>query len=236
MSTNINLGTNHPFHEFENKSALELEFAAKICHLLSESIINNGVASIALSGGSTPKELFKLLSQEELDWEKIIVTLVDERWVKNDSPLSNEKFLKENLLINNASKANFKSMVPESFDIDVAVNEYDTFLSNLSSPFDIVILGMGSDGHTASWFPDAIEIDKALDPNGPKVLITTPKSQPTQRITLGIPMVINARNIFLHITGEEKKDVLFNVSNTDDLPIHKTFKQANKPIDIFWAT
>jgi 6-phosphogluconolactonase len=73
MSTNINLGTNHPFHEFENKSALELELAAKICHLLSESIINNGVASIALSGGSTPKELFKLLSQEELDWEKIIV-------------------------------------------------------------------------------------------------------------------------------------------------------------------
>ena len=236
MSTTVNLGIDHPFHDFENKSALELELASTICMLLSESIINNGVASIALSGGSTPKALFNILSQEELEWDKILVTLVDERWVKNDSPLSNEKFLKENLLINNASKAKFKSLVPDNFDIDNAISDYENFLTKLSSPFDIVILGMGSDGHTASWFPDAIEIDKALDSNGPNVLITSPISQPTQRITLGMPMVLNAKNIFLHITGEEKKDFLLNILNSDDLPIHRTFKQSKKPINIFWAS
>ena len=81
----------------------------------------------------------------------------------------------------------------------------------MPSSFDIVILGMGADGHTASWFPDCNEIDQALDPNGPNVLMTTPKSQPTQRITLGMPVILSSKNIFLHITGEEKKNVLFDL-------------------------
>ena len=234
MSSLLNIGLGHPLNEFENKSVLEFELAKNICQLLSDSIATNGVAYVALSGGSTPKDLFKLLSQEELEWDKIIVTLVDERWVKSDDPLSNEKFLRENLLINNASKAKFIPMVSENFNIDDSISNYSNFLSSMPSSFDIVILGMGADGHTASWFPDCNEIDQALDPTGPNVLMTTPKSQPTQRITLGMPVILSSKNIFLHITGEEKKNVLFDIIEKD-LPIHRTIKQSKKPISIYWA-
>ena len=120
-------------------------------------------------------------------------------------------------------------MVSENFDIDDSISNYSNFLSSMPSSFDIVILGMGADGHTASWFPDCNEIDQALDPSGPNVLMTTPKSQPTQRITLGMPVILSSKNIFLHITGEEKENVLFDLIEKD-LPIHRTIKQSKNQL------
>lgn len=238
----------HRFIPFDSKAALEQALAASIAANLSQALETHGRASIAVSGGSTPKALFALLSQTELNWAAIDITLVDERWVEVDSDQSNQKMLAECLLINRAKAARFIGMKSKAADVNGGVSDYNAKLANdIKQPFDVVILGMGPDGHTASWFPDAAETPAALDPQASSASIAThPASQPMPRITLSFPPVAAAGQIYLHITGEDKKQVLEHgladgngIDNDNDnaiaLPIHQTLAQLTRAVDIYWA-
>lgn len=230
----------HNFSAFANAAELEAALSDKIIQQLNIALSKTGRASIAVSGGSTPKALFKLLSMADIDWQNIDVSLVDERWVATDSDQSNEKMLHQQLLVNHASKANFIGMKSAVDDIEAGVIEYNTKLKNhIKQPFDILLLGMGNDGHTASWFPDAAEIEQALNPGGQSAtLATRPLSQPMPRISLSFSCVAQAENIILHITGAEKRKVLENglVDQQDTLlPIHQTLLQLQQAVDIYWT-
>lgn len=230
----------HNFSAFANAAELEAALADKITQQLNIALGKTGRASIAVSGGSTPKALFQLLSMADIDWQNIDVSLVDERWVATDSDQSNEKMLRQQLLINYASKANFIGMKSAVDDIEAGVIEYNAKLKDkIKQPFDILLLGMGNDGHTASWFPDAAEIEQALNPDGQSAtLATRPRSQPMPRISLSFACVAQAKNITLHITGAEKRKVLENgLSDQQEnlLPIHQTLLQLEQAVDIYWA-
>ena len=228
----------HARHDFDDRVALEAALANSIVAQLSEAIRIDGKASIAVSGGSTPKALFAALSQVDIDWSKVDVTLVDERWVDTDSEQSNERMLRECFAINHAANANIIGMKSADNDVAAGVESYNLKLaSDIKQPFDVVILGMGGDGHTASWFPDAPEIDNALDPSvNSQTLSTLPPSQPMPRITLSFPCVAAAKNIYLHITGDDKRQVLEQGLGTSDaLPIHRTLSQLDKAVNIYWA-
>ena len=138
--------------EFENASALDVALVKQVVDLLSEAIEIHEVASLVVSGGRTPQGFFHLLSQQALDWSKVTVTLADERWVDPDHKDSNEKLVRENLLINEASSARF---LPLKSSSSSAVEGEDSLEQSLSAidTFTVVILGMGDDGHTASLFP-----------------------------------------------------------------------------------
>ena len=229
----------HSQHIFDNRVELEAALTDSIVTQLSQAIIDDGRASIALSGGSTPKALFLALSKVDIDWSKVDVTLVDERWVDTDSDQSNERMLRECFLINHAAAANFIGMKSAHDDVASGVTDYNHKLATqIKQPFDIVILGMGGDGHTASWFPDAPEIDCALDATGGSLTLSTlPPSQPMPRITLSYPCVAAAKQIYLHITGDDKRQVLENgLSTNDALPIHRTLSQLEQAVNIYWAS
>jgi len=132
----------------QSRDELALQLAQSIADLLRDDIARRGRASLVVSGGSTPKPLFSALSQQSLDWSKVAVTLADERWVPLAHPDSNETLVKDNLLINKAAFATFVSLYLEGVSPQHAPEQVDKAVEQMLSPFSVVVLGMGDDGHT----------------------------------------------------------------------------------------
>lgn len=226
-------------NEFSNRDNLDDALANKVASLLANAISSKGQASLAVSGGSTPKGFFLALSQFDLAWDKVTITLADERWVKESSDASNTALVKSNLLINNASKASFFEL---KRDGDLAPSVIDTLNSEAKQkifPLDVLILGMGEDGHTASIFPCSNQIDDALNLDNNNVFIKVlPQTAPHERISFTYKALIQTKNIFLHVCGENKKSVL-NVANAGDveseMPIRAFLNHPERNIDIYWA-
>jgi 6-phosphogluconolactonase len=129
---------------FDSKALLEDELAQRIAEILRSEIDQKGTATILLSGGSTPKNLYQKLGEIDLDWSKVHVGLVDERFVSQDSPYSNEALIRENLMSAHAKNAHFHSMV-----IDPSNYEENLNLAALENRIfekpDVIVLGMGDD-------------------------------------------------------------------------------------------
>jgi 6-phosphogluconolactonase len=199
-----------------SKEELEDALLHDIKLVISEDILKLGKAKILLSGGSTPTGLYRKLSSTQLDWSKVIVGLVDERFVKNSSDFSNEKLVKTCFLINEAKNATF---IPMIFSADnealnlLMTNESYTIFNDAS----VIILGMGEDGHTASLFPNDSDSNKAMD-SEQNIFFTNSPSNPTRRITCTPKLLLSSKNIFLMLTGENKKEVLFSAAK-NKLPI-----------------
>jgi 6-phosphogluconolactonase len=184
--------------------------------VLGESIEKYGNATLLVSGGSTPKGLFKKLSERKFPWENITIGLVDERFVNNSSEFSNEKLIRETLLQNQASDANFIPMVYDDVDetrnLGLVQKAYHNF-----ERLDAIILGMGDDGHTASIFPNDIESEFALKTID-NIVSTKAPNHPTNRISCSLDFLKKARKIYLFFTGENKLNVL-NESKEKNYPI-----------------
>ena len=199
-----------------SKEELEDALLKDIKFIISEDIIKFGKATILLSGGSTPSGLYRKLSSTQLDWSRVIVGLVDERFVENSSDFSNEKLVKTCFLINEAKNATF---IPMIFSADnealnlLRTNESYTIFNDAS----VIILGMGEDGHTASLFPNDSDSNKAMD-SEQNIFFTNSPSNPTRRITCTPKLLLSSKNIFLMLTGENKKEVLFSAAK-NKLPI-----------------
>lgn len=222
-------------HEFENREALDTALAIHVGGLLSRDIEKRGNASLAVSGGNTPKGMFAALSQLKLPWNKVCITLVDERWVDVDSPDSNERLVRENLLQNAAADALFVGLKSGAANAEQGLAETGARLAQLPMPFSCVILGMGGDGHTASWFPQASNLSALLDPQSELMLgSSNPVTAPHQRITLTLAAVLRSSAIILHITGEDKRAVLAESTHKHH-PIAAVTAQNNNPVSIWWT-
>jgi 6-phosphogluconolactonase len=214
---------------------LDIELADHIAAGLAQDLAKFGAASLAVSGGSTPKDLFQCLSKCDLDWANVQVTLVDERWVVLGSSDSNEQLLRDNLLQNHAANAQLVGLKTSHATADEGLAETRQRIANITTPFSAVVLGMGGDGHTASWFPQAENLEELLDPAGDNnVDITNPVTAPHQRITLTLPAVLSSREIIVHIVGGEKRRVLESASEAN-YPIAKIVEQSTTPVSIWWA-
>lgn len=202
---------------FESKALLEVELASKIADILRIAITEKGTATILLSGGSTPKNLYQKLSEIDLDWSKVHVGLVDERFVPQDSPFSNETLIRENLMQNKATAAKMHPMVIHTAEyvenLKLATEENRVF----ENP-DVIVLGMGDDGHTASLFPNDPSSEEATHSNN-LLANTNAPNEPTQRITFCGPILKKGNHNFLMITGARKLEVL-SESIERNYPIH----------------
>ena len=161
--TNMKLPKNMNLHKFDDRDALAEVFSGEIAHQLDRAIQIRGKATLAVSGGRTPLKLFKLLSQAELDWTRVAVTLVDERWVDPDDERSNEQMIKQYLLVGRAAFAQFVPLYVEGSSPEEASLQLCQDIVKLPLPFDVVLLGMGTDGHTASYFSDADNLNDATN-------------------------------------------------------------------------
>lgn len=140
-------------HTFENGAALAQGLADAVSSALAAGVAARGSASIAVSGGSTPKAFFQALSKKDIAWDKVTVTLVDERFVPPESDRSNHGLVAANLLQDKAAAATFLPLYQAAPTAEAAADLASRETAKIGAPFDVAILGMGTDGHTASFFP-----------------------------------------------------------------------------------
>lgn len=210
--------------------------AVDVAGWLREGIEQRGVATLVVSGGSTPAPFFSALSGMELDWSKVVVTLADERWVPPTDTLSNEKLIRETFLVGAASAALFLSLYNGAATPDEGWKDCNDALSALSTPLDIVVLGMGGDGHTASLFPDTKGLSDACDLTTEKLCWPMhPPHLSESRITLTLAALLNCHQLVLHITGEGKRDVFNQAHNGADLPIASVIESARDRLQVYWS-
>ncbi|MFT5674632.1 MAG: 6-phosphogluconolactonase [Paraglaciecola sp.] len=223
--------------KFATAEHLNSSFARRIGQLLNAGIEETGRASLVVSGGRTPAALFDALSRANVDWQNVDISLVDERWVDVEDDASNEKMLHKTLLKNRASVANFIGLKTPHTDATDAVEQCTINLAQMRTPFDVLILGMGEDGHTASLFPCSAEVAQGLDlDSGNSYIAVQPTTAPNQRMSLTLPALLNSKNIFLHLTGASKKQVMEQVIAGDDeaaMPIRALINNA--PVELMWA-
>lgn len=224
---------------FNSTEQLDAALANKVAELLKQAVNKKGKASIALSGGSTPKGFFKALSKKELPWDKITVTLADERWVNIDSDASNTRLIHENLLQDKAKEAQFFHLKQGEELSPETLAELNSAAKSSILPLDILILGMGEDGHTASIFPCSEQLQQALKvPNDDALMKTEPKTAPHQRITFTFANLMKSENTFLHISGRAKKQVLdkaLSDTDTSSMPIRAFLQHPDINTQVYWA-
>lgn len=226
-------------HNFANAAELARNLADKVAASLSTAIARKGTAEIAVSGGSTPKAFFQELSTRDLDWTKVTITLVDERFVPADNPRSNHLLVISNLLQNKAKAATFQPLYQEAATVEEAAKLSTDATASIGNPFDVVILGMGGDGHTASFFPGGSNLAVALDPKTPRGIITMDAEGAGEpRLTFTFSSLQDAGLLVLHIEGDGKKDVLAKAEGAGgeaEMPIRAILRRASTPVDIYWA-
>ncbi|GGD30123.1 6-phosphogluconolactonase [Aureimonas glaciei] len=227
-------------HRYESREALAEALATGVAAVLAGGIATNGSASLAVSGGSTPELFLQKLSAADLDWSAVTVTLVDERWVPEDHPRSNAGFLRRHLLRGPAAVAHFEPLYVPAETPDEVEETLCARLGGLGRPFDVVVLGMGTDGHTASFFPGGDTLGTAIDPANPRsVAIMRAPGAGEPRVTLTLSRLVDARLLVLHIEGAEKLGVLDAAKlpgSAFDLPIRAVLQAPReRPLEIFWA-
>ena len=203
---------------FSSRVELDRALARKISEQLSAGLLAKGSASLVVSGGSTPKGLFAALSQTELDWENITVLLADERWVDETHADSNSAMVKTLLLQNAAKGANWVDFCAGSIDVEGKLQQVNQSLADLGT-FDVVILGMGNDAHTASLFPCAIELDEGLTTQNDS-LMTQPTTAPHRRLSLSKKRLLDTKLGVIHIVGASKLEVFDNATTYADDDMH----------------
>ena len=229
---------------FPDRNALFTELLIQCTKKLTSAIKEKDAASFLVSGGGTPQPLYQQLSSIDLDWQKVNVALVDERWVDANQMGSNEAFIKNNLLINNAEEANYIAMKGPQETAILGQPDCEQRYQMLSVPFDLTILGMGPDGHTASLFPRAQGLTEALDGSCKNTCVAINANQSevtgelTERMTLSLSGLLQSRELILLITGEEKLAVYQQALSSHDVtltPISAFLQQNKVPVSVFWA-
>ena len=228
----------YTINTFKSRTELDNTLAQNVASLLSEAVSKNGKASIAVSGGSTPKGFFAALSNIDLPWANITVTLADERWVNIDSDASNTRLVFESLIQNKAVDAKFFHLKQGVKLNEETLADLNVAVDSSLLPFDVVILGMGEDGHTASLFPCSEQIDVCLDENSPSIISVQPETAPHQRVSFSYQALKNSQHIILHICGDNKRQVLdqaLSNSNAKEMPIRAFLHSQDVNTQVLWA-
>jgi len=232
----VGMKNNYQFNSFKDSDILVEVLSGRIETELEDALAQKKRVSIAFSGGSTPKKLLQRLSQADIEWYRVDVLLVDERWVSTASTYSNEHFLREYFFINYAKNAVFiplKNAIVEPKDAQIVTNYRLEKIKKL----DIAILGMGEDGHTASFFPHMKELDFALNTQM-YCSSATAKAEPSKRMSLSRSFLLTAKSLILHIEGERKKDVFDKATQSNDvfaLPIIAMMQQKEPLLEVYYA-
>lgn len=224
-------------NHFSDSAALNKQFAAQLVEILQQAIKLRGTAVLVVSGGRTPQALFQQLSHADLAWDKVTITLADDRWLADDQADSNARLVKASLLQNRAAKAKFISLYAHSDSAFSGVIEVLPRIAGLPT-FDAVILGMGEDGHTASLFPCSEQINEGLAADAPAVLAVEPATAPYERISLSKSRLENTRHLFLHLVGASKKTVLDQaMADKDELamPIRAFLHHPHLTVNVMYA-
>lgn len=227
---------------FNTKDELTAELSKTLEQSLREGIENDGRAVLMVSGGSSPAPAYKHLSTLDLDWKHIDVAMVDERWVASTHEKSNEAFIKATLLQNYGADANFITMKNSAATAQLGAQECEKLYAELKRPFDVTILGMGPDGHTASLFPHSQGLEDGLNTTQLVCAINAIESDVTgsitERMTLTLNAIAHSKVVKLLISGEEKLAVYKQAKaqgDVKDMPLRAVLNHPNINVEVYWA-
>ncbi len=217
---------------FSSRGELDATLAREICAQLRAGIDANGKATLVVSGGGTPKGLFAALSATDFEWKNVTVLLADERWVDESHSDSNTAMVKGLLLRGAAANANWIDFGAGSTDVDRELNRVKREVSDLGT-FDVVILGMGNDSHTASLFPCSIELDEGLTTDA-AALMTQPTTAPHRRLSLSKARLLDTKMGVVHIVGSSKLEVFDLATKYADDDVHPISHFYHHPPFSLW--
>lgn len=227
-------------HEFADRLGQARALSSSVAEQLRDGLRRRGTALLAVSGGTTPADFFAQLAREALDWAKVCVTLVDERWVPADDARSNARLVQTTLLRHAAAAATFVPLYTGAATPEEGLAAARARIDALPLPFDAVVLGMGDDGHTASFFPGGDHLEAALDLHGDaRVLPMRAPAAGEPRITLTLSTLLATRALYLLITGDRKRDVLDaavrDPGTGAPYPIRAVLTQQRVPLSVYWS-
>ncbi|MGL5742937.1 MAG: 6-phosphogluconolactonase [Legionella sp.] len=220
-------------HSFSEAHLLTEDLADRLKQILCNAIAQRCHAYLVVSGGKTPVDLFKVLAKTELPWDKVTITLADERCVPIGDANRNERLVRNHLLQHQAAQAHFLSVYQE----DQPIEDIESRIAALPT-FDAVVLGMGEDGHTASLFPCSDELTMGLDNEAAAVLLVSPKTAPCQRVSLTKRRLLNSRVIFFHLLGQKKLAVLHQAMaehNPMVMPVSAFLNNLDANVQVMYA-
>jgi 6-phosphogluconolactonase len=226
------------FHHASSPTLLAADLARFVADRLREALAQRGQALLIVSGGSTPVPFFEALSGEDMDWRCVMVTLADERWVSADHADSNERLVRQHLLRERAAAASFMPLYNGALTPTSGLADVLTSLAVLPWPADVVVLGMGGDGHTASLFPHMPEW-AALPGDGVRCMtVASPiePNVPVPRLSLTPHALLDTKALIIHITGAAKWALLQQAQQAGpvaDLPIRLALHQSHVPCTVF---
>lgn len=220
------------FRSYPDRDLLMLGLADRIAGQLADFLRREGRATLAVPGGTTPGPVFDVLSGIDLDWANVTVVPTDERWVPEDSPRSNAGLLRHRLLVNRAAAAR---LIPLRTDDATPEDALPGLTAALTPhlPVSVLLLGMGTDMHTASLFPGADRLAEALAGDAPPLMALSAPGAGEPRITLTAPVLRGALNIHLLITGADKRTALERAQTLppDQAPVRAILANAT----VHWA-
>jgi 6-phosphogluconolactonase len=232
-----------PLREFPDRDALVRALTDVCRDAVVAAVEARGRANVALSGGSTPAPLYRALAAEAIDWCRVTLALVDERWVAPDHEASNERLARESFATALAAGATLATMNTTAASADEALGEVEARYRRLR-PFDLIVLGMGVDGHAASWFPAAQGLAQALDPaDGETVAAVRAVGSAVagayvERMTLTRPAVAEARRGVLMLVGAEKRDAWARAAAPGPeaaMPVRALWRDPAAALEAYWA-
>jgi 6-phosphogluconolactonase len=224
---------------YADSNTVAMTLAREIAARLRRALADRGQASLLVSGGHSPADLFDALCTQELDWGRVFVALADERWVEPTEPGSNELLVRQRLLREKAAAARFIGLKNSASSPLLGADAAWSGLAKVPRPFDATVLGMGDDGHTASLIPGSPDLRGALDPDAPPTCVAMRSlTVPHERISLNLSALLGSSHISILILGEQKLRTYRKACSgrvVEEMPIRGILHQERVPVEVVWA-
>jgi 6-phosphogluconolactonase len=236
-TTELN-ATRHVFHTHASAEIWTWASAVAIAAELRRDLLEKPRTRLLLSGGTTPAPVYRALSKAPLEWDRIDVALVDERWLLPDDPDANARLVRTNLLLHHATAARFEPLTQSGRRIEDAVASAN---AHAQQPASVAVLGMGEDGHTASLFPGMADLERVLRSHQAYVAVDAggcPGAQAwTKRVSLTPAGLSRAHSRLLLIQGRRKREVLQEALASGDVlrwPVLIAL-EGDTPLQVHWC-
>src|SRR5574337_913168 len=221
---------------FDDGPGMAVALAEGVAERLRRALAERGAATLVVPGGKSPVAFFQALARRELDWAHVTVTLADERWLPAEHPDSNAGLVQAHLLQGPAAAARFVPLYGGETRPAAGLEACARRLAALPRPFDVVVLGMGEDGHFASLFPGAAGLARLLAEDGPALAEVIPPAALHARMSLGLSALLDARQVLVQIQGPRKAAVIEAAAGgMSEYPIAALLRQKRSPVQVFFS-